>query len=98
MIHSPTLRANPNLFVFLPVFYVVWSDSMLTPGEINSLQNLINGQRWLGESEKEFLLSYVKPTAQPSAEELKNWLAEIKKVLDPEAPEENESLVSIGIR
>jgi acyl-CoA oxidase len=98
MIHSKLLKDNPNLFVFLPIFYIVWSDALLTPGEISTLQRLINAQAWLKEEEKKFLLDRVKPSAQPPSDELKLWLDEIKKVLDPELPEPDESLVDIGIR
>jgi acyl-CoA oxidase len=98
MITSKPLQKNPNLFVFLPIFYIVWSDALLTPEEISMLQHLIKNQPWLKEDEKMFLLDQVKPAHQPEAEDLKNWLNEIKKVLDPEVPEENQSLVDIGIR
>src|SRR5687768_7720179 len=98
MIQSKALKDNPNLYVFLPIFYIVWSDALLTPGEIAALQQLIKSQAWLSEEEKKFLLDKVRPSDQPGAEELKLWLEEIKKVLDPEVPETRESLVEIGIR
>ena len=98
MIHSKPLKDNPNLYVFLPIFYIVWSDALLTPGEISALQQLIKGQSWLKDEEKKFLLDKVRPSDQPGADELKMWLEEIKKVLDPEVPETKESLVDIGIK
>jgi acyl-CoA oxidase len=98
MIHTQTLKNNPNLFVFLPIFYIVWSDALLTPAEIATLQQLISNQKWLKEEEKKFLLENVKPSAQPTSDELKQWLNEIRKVLDPEVPEKTESLVDIGIK
>src|SRR5690348_5093758 len=98
MIHSKNLQDNPNLFVFLPIFYVAWSDTVLTPAEISTLQNLIEGQSWLKGDEKKFLLEQLDPASPPSPDDFKSWLIEIKKVLNPTSTEQNESLVEIGIR
>src|SRR6187402_2164042 len=98
MIHSKTLQGNPNLFVFLPIFYIAWSDTVLTPGEISTLQNLIEGQSWLKDKEKKFLLEQLDPASPPSPDEFKSWLVEIKKVLSSTAPDQKESLVDIGIK
>jgi acyl-CoA oxidase len=98
MIHSKPLKDNPNLFVFLPIFYIVWSDALLTPAEIATLQHLIIKQGWLKDDEKTFLLDQVKPSDQPTTDELRSWLEEIKKVLNPKLPERNESLIDIGIK
>ena len=40
MLQSPLLKKNPDLFVFLPIFYTVWSDAVLTPTEISAFKNL----------------------------------------------------------
>ncbi len=97
MINSPALKNNPNLFVFLPIFYVAWSDEVLTPGEISTLQKLINGQSWLKPEEKIFLREQLNPASPPSADEFKNWLVEIKKVLSLTSTEKD-GLVDIGIK
>src|SRR5688572_22233578 len=98
MIHTRQLNDNPNLYVFLPLFYMVWSDAVLTPGELRSLQNLISSQNWLKEEEKKFLLDQLNPGTPPSPDEFKNWLTEIKKVLNVEGTGKRDSLVEIGIR
>lgn len=98
MIDTPHLKANPKLYVFLPLFYMVWSDAVLTPGEIGSLHALINRQDWLTADEKKFLLRQLEPTSPPSAEEYKAWLGEIRAVLGSEPQAPRESLVDIGIK
>ncbi len=95
MINSKTLKDNPNLFVFLPIFYVAWSDTVLTPTEVSTLQNIINGQSWLTPGEKKFLLEQLDPASPPSPDELKNWLTEIKKVLGPTSTDQTGGLVYI---
>jgi acyl-CoA oxidase len=98
MLQTKQLRDNPTLIVFLPFFYIVWSDTVLTPGEISSLQELITKQSWLKEDEKKYLLDRVKPSAHPTPDELKSWLDEIKKVLDPAAGNGRQSLTDIGLK
>lgn len=96
MLQSAFVKENPNLYVFLPVLYIVWSDAVLTPTEIKSLQQLIEDQAWLKSEEKKFLLSFLNPSSPPGAEQIKNWLAEIRKV--ELLPEKKESLIDIGIK
>lgn len=72
-------QQNPNLFVFLPLLYTVWSDEVLTPTEITALHDLINKQPWLTAEERVFLITQVDPAKPPTAEELKDWLTEIRK-------------------
>ncbi|HEY3404836.1 MAG TPA: acyl-CoA dehydrogenase [Ohtaekwangia sp.] len=97
MIHAKALKNNPNLFVFLPIFYTVWSDAVLTPSEVATLQGMIRSQDWITESEKDFLLEHLNPSAPPSPDDFKEWLTEIRKVVNP-AASEKQSLVDIGIR
>jgi acyl-CoA oxidase len=96
MLQSKLVNNNPDLYVFLPAFYVVWSDAVLTPSEIKTIQNVIHNQRWLSDEEKKFLLTQVDPASPPTAEQLKKWLDEIRKV--DMAANSTESLVEIGIR
>ena len=98
MIKSQVLKQNPSLYVFLPIFYMVWSDAVLTPSEINTLHNLIDQQSWLKEDEKKFLFEQLNPASPPSPGEFRNWLEEIKKVLSPNLTDQKVSLVDIGIK
>jgi acyl-CoA oxidase len=100
MIDAPQLQANPRLYVFLPLFYMVWSDAVLAPSEIASLRGLIDGQAWLTAEEKKFLLQQLDPASPPTADEYKAWLAEIRAVLGPESSGQpsRDSLIDLGIR
>jgi len=96
--NDTVLKQNPNLYVFLPIFYMVWSDAVLTPSEINTLRSLIDQQTWLKAEEKKFLYDQLNPSSPPSPDEFRHWLEEIKKVLNPASTDQKESLVDIGIR
>jgi len=97
MIGSKFLNDNPGLYIFLPLLYVVWSDTLLTPGEIAILNKLIGEQTWLTNEEKDFLRSKINPADNPSPDELHRWLDEIRKVI-PGPSGSNESLTDIGFR
>lgn len=94
MLGTSQIQSNPNLLVFLPIFYTVWSDSVLTPTELKSLRDVIEGQDWLSGDERKFLYKQVDPTTPPTPDELKGWLEEIRKV----QAENGTNLVDIGIR
>ncbi len=94
MLSTPQIQANPNLLVFLPVFYTVWSDAVLTPTELQSLHSVIDKQDWLSADERKFLYGQLDPSVPPTPDQLKAWLEEIRKV----QPDTGTNLVDIGIR
>lgn len=96
MLSSKQLQDNPSLYVFLPLFYTVWYDAVLTPSEIAAIEGLITNQSWLTEAERKYLLSQIDPTSPPSPDELMNWRNEISKVVG--SPEEKSSLIDLGIK
>ena len=98
MLRSPLLQGNSNLYVFLPMLYMVWSDAVLTPTEIKAITELINSQPWLSPKEREFLMSQLNPSTPPSPDEFKEWLTEIRAAADQMAPESHPRLVDIGIQ
>jgi acyl-CoA oxidase len=97
MLQSPLLKANPNLYVFLPIFYIVWQDAVLTPSEIKAIQDLIDSQPWLKDEEKMMLAGFVNPASPPSPDDFKNWLTEIRAACDQGEPDAKPGLVDIGI-
>ena len=75
MLNAQQLKDNPNLYAFLPIFYLVWSDAVLTPTEIATMRGLINNQGWLSEKDKGFLMEQLNPSAPPSPDDFRSWLA-----------------------
>jgi acyl-CoA oxidase len=96
MIDSPIVKNNPKLLVFVPLFYTVWSDSILTPSEISVLEGLLTSQDWLSEQERKFLLSKIDPKQPPSVDELNTWKTAIAQVT--QQSQTKETLVNLGIR
>ena len=98
MITSPLLKSNPNLYVFLPLFYMVWEDAVLTPSEVKKIHEIIDLQDWLTSEERSFLLEQINPASPPSPDELKTWLSEIQQVRNQLSAETKDSLVDIGVK
>src|SRR5260221_6830011 len=98
MVTSPLLKTNPNLYVFLPLFYMVWEDAVLTPSEIKKIQEIIDLQDWLTDDERKFLLDQINPASPPSSDELKRWLTAIQQVRSQLSTQAKNSLVDIGIK
>ncbi|MFZ5970254.1 MAG: acyl-CoA dehydrogenase [Bacteroidota bacterium] len=88
---------HPKLSVFLPLLYLVWSDTVLTPREIEALQKLVDKQSWMTDEEKKQLLDLVNPALPPTAETLKYWLEEIQQAGAP-ADARAEHLADLGLR
>lgn len=96
MIDSPIVKNNPKLLVFVPLFYTVWSDSILTPSEISVLEGLLTSQDWLSEQERKFLLSKIDPKQPPSVDELNGWKTAIAQIT--QQSQTKETLANLGIR
>ncbi len=95
MLESPLVWKNPSLYVFLPLFYTVWSDSVLTPSEVETMKGLLRSQSWLTDEERDFLLSQINPGSPPTAQELIDWRDSIRKVSSTSA--QKQSLVDLGL-
>ena len=97
MLQSPVLQANPALYSFLPMFYMAWADAVLTPGEVTSLQSIIEKQHTLKTDERAFLLSFLDPKDPPTPNELKSWMKTIRESSDRISEKEKKSVVEIGM-
>jgi acyl-CoA oxidase len=70
---------NTKLQAFIPLFYLVWSDDLLTQKEFTTIQKFITNLTWLSPEEKQQLLSRVDISNPPSRNELAQWKLDIEK-------------------
>lgn len=88
---------NKNaLLPFLPLLYVAWSDAVLTPTEISSIEKLVKQQKWLTADEKEKLNDWLDPKNPPSATQVQNWLTHIRENSHELSTDEQYSLTDLG--
>jgi acyl-CoA oxidase len=72
---------NTKLQAFIPFFYIVWSDDLLTKKEFVSLQNFIDLQDWLSVEEKQFLFSKISISSPPSRQDITDWKNTIEQII-----------------
>ena len=77
---------NAKLHAFIPVFYLAWSDDLLTQKEFQALNDFIKEQSWLSQEEQQFLIDKIDISNPPSREDLNQWKFELEKIvqLNPE--------------
>ncbi|RYU92732.1 acyl-CoA dehydrogenase family protein [Emticicia agri] len=78
---------NTKLKAFLPLFYIVWSDDLLTQKELSTLKQFIDDQTWLSQQEQKQLMAKVDIATPPSRQQIAEWKTEIEAGLQalPEA-------------
>ena len=70
---------NTKLQAFIPLFYLVWSDDLLTQKEFATIQKFISNLTWLSPEEKQQLLSRLDISNPPSRNDLTQWKLDIEK-------------------
>lgn len=75
---NPIYMKNAKLQAFIPLFYLVWSDDLLTQKEFTTLKEFIKSLKALSLEEQEYLLSKVDVSNPPSRNELTQWKLEIE--------------------
>ncbi|MCD0464875.1 acyl-CoA dehydrogenase [Flavobacterium sp. ENC] len=70
---------NTKLQAFIPLFYLVWSDDLLTQKEFATLQEFITSLTFLSAEEQQYLVSKVDISNPPSRNELAEWKGDIEK-------------------
>jgi acyl-CoA oxidase len=75
---------NPKLRAFIPLFYLVWSDDLLSQKEVLILHEFIGSQSWLSLKDKDLLYAEVNVLIPPSRELLCEWKSQIEKIIQDE--------------
>ena len=68
-----TISYTQGVSQYIPFFYVIWSDDLLSYSEISVIKNAIEGDDTLTKEDQSILLNWLQPEVPPSDEELKNW-------------------------
>lgn len=94
----PFLSAySPGVMSILPLFYVGWADSVLSPSEVKLINKKINELHFLTEEDKKTIQKWNNPASPPSEEEFKHWVSLLKKTAAQLPCEERQSLTNLGI-
>lgn len=91
-------RLNERILSVLPLFYVGWSDSVLSPSEMKLIRKVVSDMDFLTKEDKDYLNQWTNPTEPPTEEIFKQWLQAIKNSAKDLADDEKKSLVSVGMK
>lgn len=62
-----------GILQYIPFFYIIWSDNLVTASELNVIQKAIDRDESLSSEEKKELQSWLNPKQPPADHELKQW-------------------------
>ena len=72
-----TKTYSPGILQYIPFFYVIWSDDLLSYSEVSVVKKAIEQDDTLKKEDYNYLIKHLDKKAPPANQELKNW----KKVI-----------------
>ena len=69
---------SPGVISMLPLFYVGWRDSILSPSEMKMIHQRIQKMTHLTDEDKAYLIKHTDPQQPPLPELYKEWLQAIR--------------------
>jgi acyl-CoA oxidase len=94
---NPETNMTPGILSVLPIFYVGWSDSVLSPSEMKTIQELIEKLPHLTEEDKQTLKSWTDQRNPPSKETFSNWAKVLQQHASTFDMSERKALFEIGL-
>jgi acyl-CoA oxidase len=86
---------SAGILSVLPLFYIGWADSVLSPTELKSIQKQVADMGFLASDEREQLVAWTKK--RPDDATFKNWL-EALRTMTADLEVQKLSLVELGIQ
>jgi len=93
-----TAEINDRVLTVLPLLYVGWSDSVLSPSEMKMIQKVINDMDFLSSEDKKYLCSWTNPSAPPSEDIFRSWLKAIESKASTLDKEGKKNLIQLGLQ
>jgi len=87
---------SPGILSLIPIFYVGWSDSVLSPSEVKLIHKKIKGYKFLSAEDKAYLIKWCNPKNPPSKEVFKQWAKALKNASKDFSSDKKKSLLQLG--
>jgi len=97
VIESKKTNFSPGVLSMLPLFYVGWSDSVLSPSEMKMIHKQLDQLEFLTEEDRSYLIKWTDPTDPPSPEIFKSWILAIRNHSENIDDSKKTSLVNLGL-
>ena len=91
------MKYSPGIISVLPLFYIGWSDSVLSPTELSVIRNQIQSMGFLTENDKETLISWTNPKKPPTESDFRNWITQLSEYAHEVDLTKRNDLASLGI-
>ncbi|MEL6719948.1 MAG: acyl-CoA dehydrogenase family protein, partial [Bacteroidota bacterium] len=88
---------SPGVQSLIPMFYVAWSDRVLSPSEVKLLKKKLLTLDFLDSREKNILQQWMNPSNPPSRELYKHWEIELQKAAETLPEDARKSLATLGL-
>ncbi len=76
---STQASLSPGILSLLPMFYVAWSDGILSPTEMSMIHSKIHQYDFLTDDDRAYLISWTDPSRSPSKAIFAQWIREITR-------------------
>ena len=88
---------SPGVLSVLPLFYVGWSDSVLSPSEMKLIHSKLNTLEFLTDDDRTHLIRWTNPSDPPDADTFRDWVSLMKEYSEKIPAEKKTSLVQLGL-
>lgn len=88
---------DPRLLALMPLIYVAWSGSDLTPAEIGVIAERIARLDWRAEAKRSVLERWLNPDVPPGPAELRSLLSAVRRLASELPGSERCSLAELGV-
>jgi acyl-CoA oxidase len=91
------MQYSPGIISVLPLFYIGWSDSVLSPTELSIIRNQIQAMDFLTENDKETLISWTNPKKPPTEADFRSWITQLSEYAHEFDLTKRTDLATLGI-
>ena len=90
-------KYSPGVLSLLPLYYIGWADSVLSPSEVNLIRDKVKELDFLTDDDKKLLLKWWNPASPPSHHLFKEWISILQKAAQELPQNKKRSLVDLGL-
>ena len=91
------IELTPGIISVLPIFYVGWADSVLSPSEVKLIHKKINSFDFLSNEEKKMIVKWTDPANPPEEAVFKKWVNAMKQSAKSMPMDKRVGLAELGL-
>jgi acyl-CoA oxidase len=88
---------SPGVLSLLPLFYIGWSDSVLSPSEMDLIHRKVAALDFLTQDDKGYLIRFSDPRTPPPDSIFRTWLEVLRREAAKLPPGSKQTLAQLGL-